>query len=97
MRLTSETLREQRSVLGVSQAEIAKRAGVSRPTIIKYEKNIDLKLANLLEAYCLEIYPSVGVLPADLTEIERIVKNIIKNNLGVNCKVKINVEIGGEE
>ena len=97
MRLTSETLKDQRMAIGISQAEIAKRAGVSRPTIIKYEKCIEPQLAKVLEAYCLEVYPVVGSLPAELAEIERVVKNIVKNNLGVNCKVKINLEIGGEE
>ena len=98
MRLTGQTLKEQRLAIGASQEEIAKRAGVSRPTIIKYEKGIDLQLADILEAYCLEVYPTVGSLPADISEIERIVKKLVKDNLGVDCKVKINVELfGGEE
>lgn len=98
MRLTGQTLKEQRLAIGASQEEMAKRAGISRPTIIKYEKNIDNQWANILEAYCLEVYPTVGSLPADISEIERIVKKLVKDNLGVNCKVKINVELfGGEE
>ena len=98
MKLTGQTLKEQRLAIGASQEEMAKRAGVSRPTIIKYEKGIDLQLAALLEAYCLEVYPTVGSLPADISEIERIVKNLVKDNLGVDCKVRINVELlGGEE
>ena len=98
MKLTGQTLKEQRLAIGASQEEMAKRAGVSRPTIIKYEKNIDNQLANILEAYCLEVYPTAGSLPADISEIERIVKKLVKDNLGVNCKVKINVELfGGEE
>lgn len=98
MKLTGQTLKEQRLAIGVSQEEMAKRAGVSRPTIIKYEKNIDNQLASILEAYCLEVYPTAGSLPADIGEIERIVKKLVKDNLGVNCKVKINVELfGGEE
>ena len=98
MKLTGQTLKEQRLAIGISQEEIAKRAGVSRPTIIKYEKGIDLQLTDILEAYCLEVYPTVGSLPADISEIERIVKSLVKNNLGVDCKVRINVELfGGEE
>lgn len=98
MRLTGQTLKEQRLAIGASQEEIAKRAGVSRPTIIKYEKGIDLQLTGILEAYCLEVYPTVGSLPADISEIERIVKKLVKDNLGVDCKVRINVELlGGEE
>lgn len=97
MRLTGQTLKEQRLAIGVSQEEIAKRAGVSRPTIIKYEKGIDLQLTGILEAYCLEVYPTVGSLPADIREIERIVKNLVKDNLGVDCRVRINVEVLGGE
>ena len=95
MRLTGKTLKEQRLAMGASQAEMAKRAGISRPTIIRYEKGIDLQLANILDAYCLEVYPTVGSLPADINEIERIVKKIVKDNLGVECKVKVNIELLG--
>lgn len=98
MRLTGQTLKRQRLAIGVSQEEMAKRADVSRPTIIKYEKNIDNQLTNILEAYCLEVFPTVGSLPADISEIERIVKKLVKDNLGVECKVKVTVEFfGGEE
>lgn len=98
MRLTGQTLKEQRLAIGASQEEMARRAGVSRPTIIKYEKGIGLQLTDILEAYCLEVYPTVGSLPADISEIERIVKKLVKDNLGVDCKVRINVELlGGEE
>lgn len=98
MRLTGQTLKGQRLAIGVSQEEMAKRAGVSRPTIIKYEKIVDNQLTSILEAYCLEVYPTVGSLPADISEIERIVKKLVKDNLGVDCKVRINVELfgGGE-
>lgn len=98
MRLTGQTLKEQRLAIGASQEEMAKRAGISRPTIVRYEKNINSQLTNILEAYCLEVYPTAGSLPADIGEIERIVKKLVKDNLGVNCKAKINVELfGGEE
>lgn len=98
MRLTGQTLKEQRLAIGVSQKEMARRAGVSRPTIVKCEKNISNKLTNILEAYCLEIYPAAGSIPADISEIERIVRELVKNNLGVDCRVKINIELfGGEE
>ena len=98
MRLTGQALKGQRLAIGASQEEMAKRAGVSRPTIIKYEKGIDLQLSDILEAYCLEVYPTVGSLPADISEIERIVKKLVSDNLGVDCKVRINVELlGGEE
>lgn len=38
MRLTGQTLKEQRLAIGASQEEMAKRAGISRPTIVRYEK-----------------------------------------------------------
>lgn len=98
MRLTGQTLKEQRLAIGVSQAEMASRAGVSRPTIIKCEKKLSNKMTKILEAYCLEVYPVAGSIPADISEIERIVKKLVKNNLGVDCSVKINLELlgGGE-
>lgn len=97
MKLTAETLKEQRLAIGISQAEMARRAGISRATIIKYEKNIDLQITNILEAYCLEVYPCVGNLSGNIKEIKRIIEKLLKDNLGVNCKVKIQVEIGGED
>ena len=97
MRLTGQTLKEQRLAIGASQEEMVKRAGVSRPTIIRYEKIVDNQLASILEAYCLEVYPIVGSLPADISEIERIVKKLVKGNLGVDCKIRINVELLGCE
>lgn len=97
MLLTGETLREQRECLGISQAEIAKRAGMSRPTIIKYEKNIDQTLTNLLQAYCLEVYPVVGNYHESINELRRITENAIEKSLGVSCKVSIKVELCGEE
>lgn len=97
MLLTGETLREQRECLGISQAEIAKRAGMSRPTIIKYEKNIDQTLTNLLQAYCLEVYPLVGNYHESINELRRITENAIEKSLGVSCKVSIKVELCGEE
>ena len=98
MILTGETLRKQREALGCSKSEMARRSKLSRPTIIKYEKGIDAQLTKILEAYCLEVYPTAGSLPADISEIERIVKKLVKDNLGVDCKIRINVELfGGEE
>lgn len=98
MRLTGEVLREQREILGKTQSDMAKRCGLSRPTIIKYEKDGEPNIAKMLEAYCLEVYPVVGSMPADIKEIERLIKTSVKNSLGVDCKVKINIEIlGGEE
>lgn len=99
MKLTGETLRGQRETLGLSQAEISKRSGISRQTIIGYEKK-DGRLGNLsrlLEAYCLEVYPIVGSIPADIKEIEGLIKTMVEKKLGVDCKVKINIELFGGE
>lgn len=98
MRLTEETLREQRESLGVSQSEIARRAGVARATISKYEKGGGLKyIDKVLEAYCLEIYPLVGTIPADLKEITDAIKKNISATYGMKCEVKINIELCGEQ
>lgn len=97
MRLTGNTLKSQRLALGVSQYEMAIRAAVSRPTIIKYEKSIDFQLTKILDAYCLEVYPCVGNVSADIKEIKRMIEKLLKDNLGVSYRVKIDIEIGGEE
>lgn len=98
MILTGKNLKEQREVLGLSKVEMAKRAGVSRPTIIKYENDeLPGNIAGILEAYCLEVYPRIGIMPADLKEITSIIQKNIANNFGMKCKVKIDIELCGEE
>lgn len=98
MKLTEETLRQQRESLGVSQAEIARRAGVTRATINKYEKGDGLKYINkVLEAYCLEIYPLVGTIPADLKEITDTIEKNMSVTYGMKCKVKLNIEFCGKD
>lgn len=98
MRLTEDTLRQQRESLGVSQSEIARRAGVARATISKYEKGDGLKyIDKVLEAYCLEIYPLVGTIPADLKEITDAIKKSISATYGMKCEVKISIELCEKE
>ena len=96
--MTGETLKQQRESLGVSQSEIARRAGVTRAAISKYEKGGGLKYVNkVLEAYCLEIYPLVGTIPADLKEIADAIKKNISATYGMECKVKISIELEEKE
>ena len=98
MRLTGETLREQREIIGISKVGMAKRAGVSRPTIINYENGEGIQIiSKVLEAYCLEVYPLVGTMPADLKEITNLIEKNIEMNFGMKSRVKINIELCGEE
>lgn len=97
MRLTGETLAAQRRSIGATQDEMAKRAGVKRQTIGFYEKEVPGKIADILDAYCLEVYPTIGLIPADIRDVERVVKKIVRNNLGVKCNVKLSIELLGAD
>ena len=50
-------LRERREELGLSIVEIAKRAGVSRPTIMKYENSEENVITKVIKAYGLKLEP----------------------------------------
>lgn len=56
--LIGKDLKEQRLSLGLSQADIAKRAGVSRQTIIALEQKDIIPLTTILDAYELAVVPS---------------------------------------
>ena len=97
MKLTSEVLKQQRIALGKTQAQIAEMAGLNKSTICLYEKgNNAHKLQKLLEAYSLEVYPSFGdALPSmSIDGVREMVKKMVKDSLGSDCKVKINIEFG---
>lgn len=57
-------LKRQREAMGISQAEMARRLGVSRYTIIKLEaKTADEKIQPILEAYGIAIRANVFTSP----------------------------------
>lgn len=94
--IIGKDLKEQRLYLGLSQADIAKRAGVSRQTIVALEKRPYIPLFAILNAYEMCIVPakttkeSIEVLRGQIIDA-------VKGELGDNCSVRISVELCGEE
>lgn len=95
--LIGKDLEEQRLSLGLSQAEVARRAGVCRQTIFALEQKARIPLTTILDAYELAIVPSTTTKePIDILR-EQII-DAVKDKFGNNCKVKISIELcGGEE
>lgn len=57
-------LKRQREAMGISQAEMAKRLGVCRQTIIKLEaRDADEKIQPILEAYGIAIRANIWTSP----------------------------------
>lgn len=94
--LIGKDLKEQRLYLGLSQADIARRAGVSRQTIIALEKKDIIQLSTILDAYEMDIAPakttreSIEVLRGQIIDA-------VKDEFGDNCKAKITIELCEEE
>ena len=94
--IIGKDLKEQRLYLGLSQADIARRAGVSRQTIVALEQKTIIPLSAILDAYGLMITPmastkeSIGVLRGQIIDA-------VKDEFGDNCKVKISIELCEEE
>lgn len=94
--LIGKDLKEQRLNLGLSQADIAKRAGTCRQTIIALEQKARISLATILDAYGMDIVPSKPTKdPIDVLRGQII--DAVKRKFGNNCKVKISIELCGEE
>lgn len=94
--LIGKDLKEQRMSLGLSQSEIARRAGVSRQTINSLEQKAFIPLTITLDAYELTIVPSKTAKESIDVLREQII-NAVKDEFGNNCKVKISIELCGEE
>lgn len=98
MKLDGKILKEQREIMGISIAEMSRRSGLSRPTIYSYESMTDdCQISKLLEAYMLEVYPTVGSMPADINEILNRIEQYVQMTFASKCKVKISIELCGEE
>lgn len=95
--MTGEALRKWRISIGASQAEIAKRAGVSRQTIVAYEQKSELPMTKILEAYGLVIQPMVCSISENLENFTDRLKEDIEEKTGRKCQIKINIELCGEE
>lgn len=83
--------------MGASQAEIAKRAGVSRQTIVAYEQKDELPMTKILEAYGLVIQPIVCSISENLDNFTDRLKEEIEEKTGRRCQIKINIELCEEE
>ena len=95
--MTGEALRRWRISIGASQAEIAKRAGVSRQTIVAYEQKDELPMTKILEAYGLVIQPIVCSISENLDNFTDRLKEEIEEKTGRKCQIKINIELCEEE
>lgn len=94
--LIGKDLKEQRLSLGLSQADIAKRAGTCRQTIIALEQKARIPLTTILDAYGMNVVPSEAAKePIDVLRGQII--DAVKRKFGNNCKVKISIELCGEE
>lgn len=94
--LIGKDLKEQRLGLGLSQADIAKRAGVSRQTIVMLEQKDIIPLTTILDAYEMDIVPSKTTRESIDVLREQIV-DAVKDEFGDNCKVEVSVKLCGEE
>ena len=95
--MTGEDFREWRVSIGASQDEIAKRAGVSRQTINKYEQQSELTMVKIIEAYGLVIQPVACSISENLSYFTDRLKGEIEEKTGHKCRIKINIELCGEE
>ena len=94
--LIGKDLKEQRLSLGLSQADIAKRAGVSRQTIVTIEQKNSIQLTTILDAYEMDIVPSKTT-KESIDVLRGQIIDAVKDEFGDNCKVKISIELCGEE
>ena len=95
--MTGDELRRWRISIGASQAEIAKRAGVSRQTIIAYEQKSELPMVKIIEAYGFVIQPIACSISENLGNFTDRLREEIEKKTGHKCRIKINIELFGEE
>ena len=95
--MTGQEFRDWRISIGATQEEIAKRAGVTRQTIIAFEQKSDHKTVDIIEAYGLVIRPMTQNLNECIDEITDRLEEAIERKLGRKGKVKISIELCGEE
>lgn len=94
--LIGKDLKEQRIYLGLSQADIAEQAGVTRQSIISLEQKDCIKFTQILDAYGLVVVPAENVQDSIKTLKDKII-DCVKSDFGNNCKVSVCIELCGEE
>lgn len=87
-------LRERRLELGLSQADIARKAGTCRQTIVSLERKTLVPLSVILDAYGLMITPMASTKESIETLKEQIM-DAVKDEFGNDCRVKISIELCG--
>lgn len=94
--LIGKDLKEQRLSLGLSQSEVARRAGLSRQTINALERKSYIPFTITLDAYKMDIVPSKNTKESIEVLREQII-DCVKDEFGNNCKVNISIELCGEK
>ena len=94
--LNGKDLKEQRLSLGLSQEDVAKRAGITRQSIISLEQKDCVRFTRTLDAYGFVVVPAENMQESIGTLKDKII-DCIKGDFGSNCKVSICVELCGEE
>lgn len=94
--LIGKDLKEQRLSLGLSQAEVARQAGVSRQTIISIEQKSCIPFTAILDAYEMDVVPSKTTRES-IDVLRGQIIDAIKDEFGNDCRVKISIELCGEE
>lgn len=94
--IVGKDLKEQRLYLGLSQSEVARRAGVARQTINSLERKPYIPFTAILAAYGMCVVPAKTMRESVDVLREQII-DAVKDELGDNCRVKISVELCGEE
>ena len=94
--LIGKDLKEQRLNLCLSQADIAKRAGVSRQTIVALEQKPYIPLTAILDAYEMDVVPSKTT-KESIDVLRGQIIDAVKDEFGDNCRVQISIELCGDE
>lgn len=92
--LIGKDLKEQRLNLGLSQSEVARRAGVSRQTINAIEQKSCIPFTTILDAYEMDIVPSKTTRES-IDVLRGQIIDVVKDEFGNDCKVKISIELCG--
>lgn len=94
--LIGKDLKEQRLHLGLSQSEVARRAGVTRQAISSLERKPYIPFTTILAAYEMCVVPAKTMRESVDVLREQII-DAVKDEFGDSFKVKISIELCGEE
>lgn len=69
--MAPEVLKYIRQLLGLNQSELAKKVGVSTPSICRYETNL-IKMNASTELKILQVFSDAGISTQDVIQIQAI-------------------------